>query len=311
MSMKRFPITLTQLTYFSECARTLNMTEASQRMLVAQSAVSTAITQLEQALGTTLFIRQHSKGLILTPQGHQLVADTQELFTMLSNTIEGLHEGQQAVQGSITIACFNTLAPFLVPQLLSRLNSEYPELEVEVLEGNDATILEALRYGRAELGVHYAFAQEEGLLRETIIDVAPHVIVDTKHRFAGRGSIALKDLADDPYIMLNLPSSSQYFLSVLKESGVEPRIAHRSSSYETVRSMVALGLGYSILNLRPNIKRTYTGEKVIPLEIEGAVPSLEIVVSTLTKVQRSQRAVAVTKMIRRILLEADPQETLH
>ncbi|MGO3833616.1 MAG: hypothetical protein ACTJGT_06595 [Microbacteriaceae bacterium] len=50
---------------------------------------------------------------------------------------------------------------------------------------------------------------------------------------------------------------------------------------------------------------------MIPLEIEGAVPSLEIVVSTLTKVQRSQRAVAVTEMIRRILLEADPLETLH
>lgn len=307
-SIQRFPITLTQLTYFAECARTLNMTEASSRMLVAQSAVSTAITQLERSLNTTLFIRQHSKGLILTPQGHQLLADTQELFTMLSNTIEGLHEGQQLVQGSITIACFNTLAPFLVPELLSRLNSEYPELEVEVLEGNDEAILEALRFGRAELGVHYAFAQEEGLSRESIIKVAPHVIVDTKHRFAGRGSVRLEDLADDPYILLNLPSSSQYFLSLLEKANLEPRIAHRSSSYETVRSMVALGLGYSILNLRPNIKRTYTGEKVIPLAIDNDVPSLEVVVSTLTKVQRSQRAAAVTDMIREILT-ADAEKT--
>src|SRR5699024_5613715 len=155
----RFPLTLNQLSYFVECANTLNMTAASQELHVAQSAVSTAITQLERSLGTNLFIRQHSKGLILTPAGERLLRDTEHLFGLLGDSIETIRTEQEMVRGTIKIACFNTLAPFLLPELIRRVEAQYPELTVETFEGNYDEILTMLRSGRAEIALTYALTE--------------------------------------------------------------------------------------------------------------------------------------------------------
>lgn len=308
MSIKRFPFTLNQLTYFVECARTLNMTQASSNLHVAQSAVSTAITQLEKSLGSTLFIRQQSKGLILTDAGEKLLNDTNELFAMLSGTVETIQNKQSVVSGEITIACFNTLAPFLVPELLSDLEARFPDLKVQVLEGDENEILNLLRQGKAELGIHYSFGTVDGIHNELVGFAPPHAVVSTKHRLAGAKSVALKDLADDPFILLDMPSSREYFLAVLEESGLKAKVAHRSGSYETVRSLVAKNLGYSILNQKPRIKKTYGGERVVSLEINHEVRGLDIVVSSLAQIERSARAKAVFEGVRAVLAKPIEQD---
>lgn len=302
---QRFPITLTQLVYFAECAKTLNMTAASQELHVAQSAVSTAITQLERALGAPLFIRQHSKGLVLTPAGETLLHHSHQLFDHLNDTIETIRAEQSDIRGSITVACFNTLAPFLLPQLISTLQQRHPELEVAVTEGDHEESLAALRGGRAELALTYDLTDADGIDRAIVGEFRPHVIVHTGHRLASRKRIALADIADDPFVLLDLPSSSAYFQGILLQAGIMPKIKYRSSSYETVRSMVAAGLGYSILNQRPRIEQTYTGASTVAVEISDPVPSLSVAVSSLAQSRLSARARAVEAAIRELL--ADPQ----
>ena len=302
---QRFPITLTQLVYFAECAKTLNMTAASQELHVAQSAVSTAITQLERALGAPLFIRQHSKGLVLTPAGETLLHHSHQLFDHLNDTIETIRAEQSDIRGSITVACFNTLAPFLLPQLISTLQQRHPELEVAVTEGDHEESLAALRGGRAELALTYDLTDADGIDRAIVGEFRPHVIVHTGHRLASRKRIALADIADDPFVLLDLPSSSAYFQGILLQAGIMPKVKYRSSSYETVRSMVAAGLGYSILNQRPRIEQTYTGASTVAVEISDPVPSLSVAVSSLAQSRLSARARAVEAAIRELL--ADPQ----
>lgn len=306
--MHRFPLTLTQLSYFTECAKTLNMTTASQELHVAQSAVSTAITNLERSLGTTLFIRQHAKGLVLTPAGESLLRDSRRLFAFLTDTIDTLQADRGEIRGSITIACFSTLAPFLLPRLISRLQQRHPELSVEVVEGDYQENLAALRDGRAELAIAYDLTEAEGIRREIVGGTRPHVIVSADHPLAERKSIALAELAEEPFVLLDLPGSRDYFLGILLHAGLTPKLKYRSSNYETVRSMVAAGLGYSILNQRPSIDGTYTGGRAVAVEIEDRVPRLSIAVSSLTQIGRSARAAAVTETTRAILSEpAQPQ----
>ncbi|MGO1538741.1 MAG: LysR family transcriptional regulator [Leucobacter sp.] len=301
--VQRFGITLTQLTYFTECAKALNMTAASQELHVAQSAVSTAISHLERSLGTTLFIRQHSKGLILTAAGENLLRDTQRLFRMLDDTIDTIQADQQTVSGSITIACFSTLAPFLLPQLIDRLQKRHPELSVSTLEGDYEDNLAALRGGRAEIAIGYLLTDEDGIEHETVGMVPPHVIVRTDHPLAGRSEISLSELADDPFVLLDLPDSATYFLDMLRSAGIEPRIKYRSSSYETVRSMVATGLGFSILNQRPGIDATYAGNRIATLEIADQVEGLEFAITSLAQIGHSARARAVAAMVHEIMDE--------
>ncbi|RGE23315.1 LysR substrate-binding domain-containing protein [Leucobacter sp. wl10] len=303
---QRFPLTLTQLVYFAECAKTLNMTAASQELHVAQSAVSTAITQLERALGAPLFIRQRSKGLALTPAGETLLQRSRHLFDHLNDTIETICAEQNEIRGSVTVSCFNTLAPFLLPELISTLQQRHPELEVEVLEGDHQESLAALRGGRAELAISYNLTDVDGVDREIVGEFCPHVIVHTGHRLASRKRIALADIAEDPFVLLDLPSSSAYFQGILLQAGIIPKTKYRSSSYETVRSMVAAGLGYSILNQRPRIEQTYTGARTVTIEISDPVPSLSIAVCSLAQSRRSARARAVEAVIRELLSEHCP-----
>lgn len=304
---QRFAITLTQLSYFTECARTLNMTVASTELHVAQSAVSTAISHLERSLGATLFIRQHAKGLVLTAAGEQLLVDTQHLFGLLNDSIDSIRADQDEVTGSITVACFKTLEPFLLPPLIARLNERHPGLSVSFIEGDNEETLDALRRGKAEIALNYRFGTSEGIESELIGHARPHLVLPSTHPLASKGSVQLKKLKDEPLVLLDLPDSNNYFLDLLRRAGVEPIVRYRTASYETVRSMVAMGLGYSILNQRPRTPGTYTGDTVTLVEISDDLPDLEIVTSTLAQVHRSSRARAVANTIREIVAEQHPQ----
>lgn len=300
----RFPITLTQLSYFAECARTLNMTVASGELHVAQSAVSTAITHLERALGAPLFIRQHSKGLVLTAAGEKLLRDSRKIFSQLTETIDSIREDQTQVQGAISIACFTTLSPVVLPGLLQRLAKKHPKLTVDVVEGDYTENLQALRSGQVELAIDYTLSSADDIRRQHVGEAKPYVLVAADHPFSDRGEIALSELADEEYILLNLPNSSDYFLAMLRHAGLSPRVRHQSSSFEAVRSMVAAGLGFSILNQRPRSGTAYTGEELAILEIVDEVPSLHIVVDSLAQFEPSTRALAVAAEVRDLLSEA-------
>ena len=80
---RRHEVTLTQLRYFATAAERRSMTEAARELFVAQSAVSAAIGQLEQQVGTQLFIRQRSKGLVLTPAGGSSAGPTAAILPSL------------------------------------------------------------------------------------------------------------------------------------------------------------------------------------------------------------------------------------
>lgn len=300
---QRFPVSLTQLSYFVECARTLNMTLASQEMHVAQSAVSTAITHLERSLGAVLFIRQRSKGLVLTAAGERLLRDTRQLFAMLSDSIDSIREDQTHVQGTISIACFTTLSPVLLPRLLQRIEQRHPKLAVEVLEGDYSENLAALRAGQVELAIDYDLTSETDIRRDIVGQARPYILVSASHRLAQSKDTRLAKLAGEDFILLDLPSSSHYFINLLRHAGITPHVRYQSSSFETVRSMVAAGLGYSILNQRPHISTTYSGESIAIVEIADNVPSLRISVDSLSQFEMSTRAKAVTQEVRGVLAE--------
>lgn len=302
---QRFPLTLTQLSYFAACAKTLNMTAASQELHVAQSAVSTAVSQLERALGTTLFIRQHSKGLILTAAGDSLLRDTHRLFGLLSETIDTIQSDRDSVSGEITIASFHTLTPFLIPPLLQRLQQRHPELAVSVREGDYEQNLADLRGGRAEVAITYELRRVDGISQRVVGRATPYAVLHTDHPLAGRASVALSELSSEPFVLLDLPDSNEYFLSLLEDAGVSPEIKYRTKNYEAVRSFVAMGLGFSILNQRPHTEETYTGSRVATVEINGEVRSLDVTVATLAQVEPTARARAVSAALSELLAEAD------
>ncbi|GAA4664229.1 LysR family transcriptional regulator [Frondihabitans cladoniiphilus] len=300
---RRPEITLTQLRYFIEAAQCLSMTQAAAHLLVAQSAVSAAVAQLEAQVGAQLFIRQRSKGLVLTAAGQQLVGDARVLMANLDEALDAARGLDNQVRGTVRLACFVTLAPFILPAIVSRVQEEYPHLVVEVEELDSEGTRDALRTGRAELAVGYDFAFGDDIRKEVVGEAPAHIVLPVGHPLAARSRIPLRELARERMILLDLPHSREYFLAILAGVGVEPDIRHRSESYETVRSFVAQGHGFSILNQRPVSDTTYDGHTVVTRPIADEVPALSMVLATLKSVRTTARARAVGEIIRVVVAE--------
>jgi DNA-binding transcriptional LysR family regulator len=297
---RRPDVTLNQLRYFLEAATTLSMTGAAQNLLVAQSAVSAAVSQLERQVGAQLFVRRRSKGLTLTAAGLTLLEHARVVLAGLDEALDAARDADHQVRGAIRVAAFVTVAPFLLADLLVDLQRRHPDMDVEVVEVNADGARDALRSGRVELALCYDFGLGEDIRRDPVVAVPPHVVLPTGHPLARRRQVRLRDLAREPFILLDLPHSREYFLGLHASVGVEPLIRHRTQSYETVRTMVARGLGYSILNARPRHDHTYSGHQVVVRPIADDVPALPFVVASLASYRPTARAGAVIAAVHNV-----------
>lgn len=298
-------VTLTQLRYFAEAAAQLSMTRAADRLMVAQSAVSTAVAQLERATGSQFFIRQRSKGLVLTSAGERFLKDVTSVLAHLEESLDHARGEQSAVTGRLRLVCFSTLAPFLVPGVLARLAEEHPGLELSVFEADAAGCVEALTSGRADLALCYDYGLPSDIAVTAVHSARPYVALPVEHRLAGLAEVDLSDLRDEPFILLDLPHTRELMLGILEGAGLEPHVRFRSGSFETVRTFVANGHGFSILHQRPRHDLTYDGNRLAAVRIQGAVPELRTVVARLRSQPATIRMKVVAEAVKRQVTGAD------
>ncbi|MDQ0092990.1 DNA-binding transcriptional LysR family regulator [Paeniglutamicibacter psychrophenolicus] len=284
------------------------MTLAAERLHVAQSAISSAVAHLERQIGSQFFIRQRSKGLALTPAGEAFLRDALAVLGHVEDIVEKARGEQLSVAGRVRIACFSTLAPFLIPGLLSRLSQDYPQLVVEVLEADAAGCSNALLNGQADLALGYDLGIPEGVATTVVDRARPYLLLPHDHRFAKRSSLDLEDMAGEPFILLDMPYTRDLMLSLLRDTGISPEVRFQSGSFETVRTLVAHGHGYSILHQHPHHNMTYDGQQVAAVQITNAVPQLDIVIAHLRTQRATARMRAVGRCVRDQLAELSGQQ---
>jgi DNA-binding transcriptional LysR family regulator len=294
-------VTTTQLRYFVAAAETLSMTRAAVQLRVAQSAVSSSMAQLERAIGVQLFIRKPAKGLILTEAGQRFQHDARAVLATLEEALESARGQVSDVAGTVTLACFVTLVPFFVPGLLSHLATLFPNLRVEVIETDSEGLVAALQSGRAQLGLGYEFGLASRIRTSEVGAYTPYALVAEAHPLTKSPSVSLDQLRHEPMILLDIPLSRDYFLNMFQGEGGRPEVRYSSSSYETVRSLVAQGQGFSILNQLPISSVTYSGESVAALVIRDPVPPLKMVLATLDGVNATARSRAVSDGVRTVV----------
>jgi len=292
--------TLVQLRYFAAAVEHGSMTAAARQLMVSQSAVSTAIAQLEKELGVQLLLRRHARGLVPTAAGHEFYQELRGFLAHAAELEESARNAAGAMVGRLSVGCFSTLAPFRLPALLTEFERRYPEVRVHIDEAEHAQLKQALREGACELALMYGYDLDDDIGRITVAESMPYVIVSAEHRLAGNKQIWLRELADDPMVLLDLPHTTGYFTSLVGSVGVQPRIRFRSPGYETVRALVAHGHGYALLNQRPREETTYDGTPAVALELRDDLPALEIVVAWMRGVRLTRRAQAFVTLAREL-----------
>jgi len=189
-------------------------------------------------------------------------------------TPSSLQAGQSAARNQLKMACFYTISAFALPRLFARLTAEAPEIQVSLIEGDQPRLYAALGAGEVELALMYDADLTQGLSKELLAEREPYALLPADHPLATREEIAATDLASEPMVLLSTPPSPDYFLGLLRSEGVEPKVVWRSAMLETVRTMVANGLGFSLLASRPASDVAYDGKRVVARPLAwGAKPT--------------------------------------
>jgi DNA-binding transcriptional LysR family regulator len=255
------------LRYVVETADAGSVTEAAKRLNVSQPSVSTAVAQVEAELGVQIFVRHHARGVSLSAAGQKFVNDARLLLTHFRDFAQNAQTLGDALRGEIMVGSFVTLAARFMPGLLSGFARRAPGISVRLEEGDQKDILEGLTSGRTEIAVSYSFSVPDEILGERLADLPPHVIVSADHPLARRKQVSLTEFADEPFILLDLPHSRDYFQGLFAACGMEPRVGMRSRSYELIRGLVGHGHGYAIFNVVPRTMIGYDGSRIAVLPI--------------------------------------------
>ena len=225
--------TLRQLEYFVAVAESGSITGAAAQVHLSQSAMSTALADLERALDVQLLLRHHAREPTLTAAGEQPLIASRRLLAQAGELKSEAHGLGYGLAGALSIGCFEVLAPYVLPDLLDACAERYPQLRLDTHEVDLDALGEGVLSGRFELGLGYELAPDPRLVVDRVFTLPPYVLLPAGHRFAGRAKIRLTELADEPLALLDLPQSRDYFRSMFAEAGLEPNIRYRSSSVET------------------------------------------------------------------------------
>lgn len=288
-------LNLRQLEYFVAAAESGSVTAAASHLHLSQSAVSTALADLERALGAQLFLR-HPRGVALTRTGESILARSRRLLSGVEDLHDTARSAQESLVGRLTVGCYTTLSPIVLPAIIDRFTRAHPAVDLDLVEGSHDELEVLLRSGVLDLALlyHYGFRDRErdDLERSTVTNSPPYVLVPAGHALAERAEVELRLLAEEPLILFDLPPGGEYFLSLFQDAGLEPKIRLRTKSFELVRSLVGRGLGYSVLSQHPRTGVTYEGHEVRDVPLAGSFGGLDVDAVTLRGLQATQRTQA-------------------
>lgn len=273
-------ITLRQLEYFETVAEHGTVTAAAQHLFMSQSAVSNAIADLERQLGVKLFVR-HARGLSLTREGQAVLGRSRHLLREAADLEANAAKLRDDMSGPLNIGCYSTIAPLLIPRIVADFAERYPDVRVRFEEGSRSELLQGMTLGAHDVIVLYDYRFKDDLSEighsTQLGSIPPYALLPPGHRLAGRGVVALADLAADPFILFGLEPADQYFLSLFASEGLSPDVRHRTGNYEVLRGLVARGVGYSLLTQRTRQTTSYEGIAYSAAELDGDYAPLGVV----------------------------------
>lgn len=298
--------TLKHLRYFVAAAERGSVTAAARTIHVSQPSISEAVAHLEDSFDLQLFIRHHAQGLSLTPAGQRFLLEARSFLAHADDLQQSARGLADALAGELDVGCFITFASLLMPGLLGAFAARFPDIKVRLHEDHTEALLASLRGGRFDLAVTYDLNIGADLDFEPLAEVPFHVVLPTRHRLARRPAVSLRDLADQPLVLLSLPQSRDYFLSIFYGLGLQPRVAHETPSFEMVRGLVANGHGYSVMHSRPVSEQALDGMRLVYRPVSEKIRPTQLGLARRKDARPRRMATAFAAFCREFLSDTSP-----
>jgi LysR family hydrogen peroxide-inducible transcriptional activator len=264
-----------QLRYFCAVARNGTFTRAAQAERVAQPSLSQQILKLEAELGAKLFDRL-SKSARLTSFGTAFLPKAERILRELSEAKTEILEMSGKDKGEISIGAIPTVAPYLLPPVLSSFSSQHPGVVVNVIEDTTPVLLDRLQAGKVDLVI--AALPLDGmevvalkLLREPFFLVVP-----TSHQLSRRKMIRLEEIPKESRFLLLKEGHCfrDSTIEACRKSHISPNVVFESGQFATILGMVSASMGISAV---PRMAvQSVRGCRFIQIGNPGATRSLAV-----------------------------------
>jgi LysR family transcriptional regulator, hydrogen peroxide-inducible genes activator len=243
-------MTLTELRYVVALAQERHFGHAAAKCFVSQPTLSTAVLKLEAELGTVLFERRKHEVLI-TPKGERIVEQALRVLEEAA-LIKGIaNQSKDELTGALRVGVIPTVGPYLVPDLIPVLRRRAPAMPLEIEENLTANLNELLRNGKLDVIVIALPFAAPGIVTRPLYDEPFAVVVPLGHRWQHKSKLKAHDLPSENVLMLH---AGHCFRGQVVEACPELSRADsgglQGGSLETIRQMVASGLGVSVLPAR-------------------------------------------------------------
>ena len=236
-----------------EVARQGSFARAAGALQLTPSAVSQQIAALERSLGVPV-VERSTRGVQLTESGRIMVDAAEAVANELADAQCRIGELTAGRTGTLTIETFTTGGQLLLPGALARLLAELPEVQLSVTETALEASIAHVRDGSADLALAFHFdpaptaapTADPALTWTPLVSDPMLAVLPEGHRLAGRAGVRLTELADDPWVM-GCTTATEMIVQYGTVLGFRPRIVCRSSDYVFARSLVAAGVGVTLV----------------------------------------------------------------
>jgi len=248
-------MTLNELRYIVAVSQEGNFRRAAERVFVSQPALSLAIQKLEEELGVQIFERSRT-AVSMTPIGELIVVQAQRALEEVAQIKEIASQGKDQLVGTLRLGAIYTVGPYLLPELIPVLKQLAPHMPLEMEENQTSNLEALLANGRLDVIIIALPFGGPGIATLPLYDEDFNVVVPLDHPWAKKKQIKTAELATEKVLLLN---SGHCFSNQVREACSEFNSSvgeiQQGNSLETIRNMVASGLGITVLPVSANSEK--------------------------------------------------------
>ncbi len=268
-------MTLTELQYIVAVAQERHFGRAADRVFVTQPALSLAIKKLEEELGVVIFERRRNQ-VAPTPVGEQIVQQAQRVLEEADRIKLVASQGRNQLVGPLRFGVIATVGPYLLPDLVPRLHKRAPQMPLEIEENLTANLSAMLKNGKLDV-IMVAFPFDEpGILTRPLYDEPFKAVVPADHPLAKKTKIDPAVLSTERVL---LPHAGHCFRQQVLDSCPELSRSDteglQGNSLETIRQMVASGLGITVMPASA-VTAKYQNKRLVAVDFMKPVPERRI-----------------------------------
>ena len=242
-------LTFRQLRYFLVLSEELHFGRAAQRLHISQPPLSASLRQLEEVLKVKLLLR-NSKRVTLTPAGEAFQRQARRILEQLEDSQTLVQRIASSATGLVRVGFTPAMLFRGLPELLNRLQSRYPGIEIQLIERNSADQVEAVMQEQLDIGFIHSMPLPEGIESVILSDEPFLCCLPAHHHLAGRRALAVKELANEPIILFGRDLAPHYYdriIGLFHHADVKPHICHEVSHWLTILALVANAMGVALV----------------------------------------------------------------